>query len=465
MKKQFFLFMMVLLPMAVSADDSGTCGENVTWTWVESTHTLTISGSGDIENYGYFPADDVGYSYDTPWSNYNVMIQAIIINPGVTRIGAAAFSKCTNLTNVTFPSSVKHISACAFSGCSSLNSINLPNGLESIEFSAFSGCNSLSSITIPSSVTYIGVTKYYNAFSGCDGLVSIVVESGNTEYDSRNNCNAIIEKSTNTLIVGCKNTIIPNMVTSIGVCAFEGRASLTSLTIPNGMVSIGRNAFLDCIGLSSITIPNTVTLIDEYAFNSCTGLTSVTIEGDKFSIGAFAFMGCSMLTDMYFTGLVDDAFTITPHSTWLDPYYSNVTAHVPAAFLAAYPNVFFEYGNSNFGFKDLKTLEGSSIPKCEKPVISFASGKLSFTCATPDVEFHWTITSANGENDSGSGISSDVSPSFKVSVYAAKTGCVNSDIETRVLDCNTGGLKGDVDGDGKVNAADHVKLSDIIMGK
>ena len=125
--------------------------------------------------------------------------------------------------------------------------------------------------------------------------------------------------------------------------------------------------------------------------------------------------------------------------------------------------MFFANGNSNFGFKALKTLEGSSIPKCEKPVISFANGKLSFTCATPDVEFHWTITSANGEN--GSGISSDVSPSFKVSVYAAKTGCVNSDIETRVLDCNTGGLKGDVDGNGTVNAADHVKLSDIIMGK
>ncbi len=143
--------------------------------------------------------------------------------------------------------------------------------------------------------------------------------------------------------------------------------------------------------------------------------------------------------------------------------YSNITVHVPSAFQNSYPNYFFENGNSNYGFKDLKTLDGSSIPKCEKPMISFTNGKLSFTCATPNVEFHWTITSANGDN--GSGVSSEVSPSFKVSVYAAKSGCVNSDIETRVLDCNTGGLKDDVDGDGKVNAADHVKLSDIIMGK
>ncbi len=470
MKQQILLFLMALLPMVASADDSGNCSgdinNNVTWTYVESTQTLTISGSGEMGWYGSFPDDDIPHYYDTPWTKYNDKIQKVIIESGVTSVGGAAFRNCTNLTTVSLPSSVRVIFTSAFEGCSSLNSINLPEGLESIWWSVFNGCNSLSSITIPSSVTSIAVTEYTNAFAGCGGLTSITVESGNPNYDSRNNCNAIIDKESNTLIAGCKNTIIPNDVKTIGIGAFSGRTNLTSITIPSGVTSINKSAFSGCSSLSTITIPNTVTLIDEYAFNECTSLKSVTIEGDIFQIAALAFAwNCSSLTDVYFTGLVNNTFTIGSQTYWADdsPGFSNVTAHVPAAFLATYPNVFFANGNSNFGFKDLKTLEGSSIPKCEKPVISFANGKLSFTCATPDVEFHWTITSANGDN--GSGVSSEVSPSFKVSVYAAKSGCVNSDIETRVLDCNTGGLKGDVDGDGKVNAADHVKLSDIIMGK
>lgn len=470
MKQQILLFLMALLPMVASADDSGNCSgdinNNVTWTYVESTQTLTISGSGEMGWYGSFPDDDIPHYYDTPWTKCNDKIQKVIIESGVTSVGGAAFRNCTNLTTVSLPSSVRVIFTSAFEGCSSLNSINLPEGLESIWWSVFNGCNSLSSITIPSSVTSIAVTEYTNAFAGCGGLTSITVKSGNPKYDSRNNCNAIIDKESNTLIAGCKNTIIPNDVTTIGISAFSGRTNLTSMTIPSGVTSINKSAFSGCSSLSTITIPNTVTLIDEYAFNECTSLKSVTIEGDIFQIAALAFAwNCSSLTDVYFTGLVNNTFTIGSQTYWADdsPGFSNVTAHVPAAFLAEYPYVFFANGNSNFGFKDLKTLEGSSIPKCEKPVISFANGKLSFTCATPDVEFHWTITSANGEN--GSGISSDVSPSFKVSVYAAKTGCVNSDMETRVLDCNTGGLKGDVDGNGTVNAADHVKLSDIIMGK
>lgn len=470
MRQQFILFMMTLLPMVASADDSGNCSgdidNNVTWTYVESTQTLTISGSGSMGEYGFFPDEDVYNFSDTPWSQYNDKIQKVIIKSGVTSIGGGAFRDCINLTTVTLPSSLSSIRPCAFYGCSSLSSIILPNGLLSIWYSAFYGCNSLSSITIPSSVTYIEVTKYYNAFAGCSGLTSITVESGNQNYDSRNNCNAIIDKESNTLIAGCKNTIIPNDVTTIGIGAFSGRTNLTSMTIPNGVTTIGRGAFQSCASLSSITIPKTVTLIDVNAFNECTGLESVTIEGDVFQIADFAFFQNSKLKDMYFTGLIGNTFSIGSQTYWADdsPGFGNVTAYVPAAFLAAYPDAFFEYGYSKYGFKDLKTLDGSSgIPKCEKPVITFANGKLSFTCATPDVEFHWTITSVNGID--GTGVGSDVSPSFKVSVCATKAGYVTSDMETRVLDCNTGGLKGDLDGDGKVNAADHVKLSDIIMGK
>ena len=463
MKKIFYLFLLALLPLTASADESGTCGTNVIWSWVESTKTLTISGTGSMERYGYFPWDDVWSFYDAPWDNFKEKIQTVVIKQGVNNIGGGAFHDCINLTSVTVPSSVTTFAPLAFYGCSSLSSINIPNGVESIEYNAFQGCNSLSSITIPSSVTYIELSdKYFNAFAYCGGLTSIIVESGNPNYDSRNDCNAIIETSTNTLIAGCKNTIIPNTVSSIAHHAFSGRINMTSMTIPNSVTSIGDNAFGGCTNLLTFTIPNTVTELGDFIFSDCTSLTTVTIEGDKFNLESNAFSSCSNLTDIYFTGLVDCTFSISRPYGYGDNFYSNATAHVPAAFLAKYPNVFFEYGNSNFGFKDLKTLEGSSIPKCEKPVISFVSGKLSFTSATPGAEFHWTITSANGEN--GSGVSSEVNTSFTVSVYAAKTGCVNSDMETRQFDCNTGALKGDVDGNGVVNVADHVKLSDIIFG-
>ena len=104
------------------------------------------------------------------------------------------------------------------------------------------------------------------------------MESGNPKYDSRNNCNAIIETETNTLIVGCKNTIIPNTVTEIGDEAFYECSSLTSIIIPNLVKSIGSEAFWGCSSLKSITIPNSVTKIGDYAFCDCVGLTSVISE-------------------------------------------------------------------------------------------------------------------------------------------------------------------------------------------
>ena len=116
----------------------------------------------------------------------------------------------------------------AFFDCPGLTSVTISNSVTSIGDGAFLGCSNLTSVTIPNSVTSIG----NGAFNSCRGLISIMVESGNEKYDSRNNCNAIIETSSNTLIRGCKNTIIPNSVTSIGSSAFEGRSGLTSVTIP-----------------------------------------------------------------------------------------------------------------------------------------------------------------------------------------------------------------------------------------
>lgn len=179
--------------------------------------------------------------------------------------------------NTTIPSSVTSIGNSAFSNCSGLTSIIIPSSVMSIGSYAFQKCNNLTSITIPSSVTIIN----NNAFEGCSGLTSIVVNSNNSVYDSRNNCNAIIERSSNTLIVGCKNTTIPSTVTSIGSHAFDYCSGLTSIAIPSNVTSIGSYAFASCSGLTSVTIPLSVTSIGNYAFAYCHHLGTVTVAWNE----------------------------------------------------------------------------------------------------------------------------------------------------------------------------------------
>ena len=139
MRKQILLFILTLLPMLASADKSGTCGENLTWTYEEATKTLTISGSGKMNDYAY------NYN-STPWSYFP--IQTAVIVSGVTSIGNGAFQNCSGLTSITIPNSVASIGSYAFSRCSGLTSITIPNSVTSIGDYAFDGCN-LQSIIVP----------------------------------------------------------------------------------------------------------------------------------------------------------------------------------------------------------------------------------------------------------------------------------------------------------------------------
>ena len=232
--------------IAASAASSGNCGDsgsNVTWL-LDDNGTLTISGSGKIEDY----RSDI----DQPWYSNRSDITSVVIEPGVTSIGSLAFYKCSNLTSITIPSGLTSIGEMAFFNCSALTSVTIPNGVISIGNFAFGSCTGLKSITIPSSVTSIE----NNIFQDCTGLTNITVDSSNPSFCSESG--VLFNKDKTTLI-------------------YCPRRKTGSYTIPDGVTAIGDYAFYYCSGLTSVTIPNSVTSIVNLAFWDCDSLTIVYI--------------------------------------------------------------------------------------------------------------------------------------------------------------------------------------------
>ena len=368
----------------------------------------------------------------------NIVIPSYVSYNGtvytVTSIGNSAFADCTWLGSVTLPSTIENIQYYAFqnsnlssivipqsvkqiyypfAGCNNLSSIVveegnttydsrnncnaiietaknsliagcrttvIPEGVETISVRAFQNLTGLKSLYIPSSVKNI-----YSAFDGCTSLESIEVDKGNETFDSRNNCNAIINTSKNELVLGCKSTVIPNDVVSIGYNAFT-RSGVTSLVIPASLTEIKEYTFDGC-NITSIVveegnpvfdsrdncnaiiktetntlfwggpntvIPTSVTTIGSYSFRGCTGLTSINIPANVTTIEYCAFEGsglktltipatvtgvgfalcnqCANLTDIYLY-----AETVPEeHILEEDMYAENITLHVPASALEQY---------------------------------------------------------------------------------------------------------------------------------
>ena len=310
--------------------------------WMSGTCALALNNCVmTVDGFTMADTDPVSRG----WQNSIGNITSVVIEDGVTSIGEYAFSGCGNLETITIPASVTSIGdgafyrcgslatitvdannqvfdsregcnaiirkadntlilgckntstipdgvtsigASAFFGCSGLTAISIPDGVQSIGDDAFSGCANLESVHIGSGVSSIAES----AFSGCGNLASITVDEDNQAYDSPEGSNAIIRKGDNTLILGCKTTVIPASVTSIGDQAFYGCGGLTTVSIPDGVQSIGISAFYSCNGLSMVTIGSGVTSIGDGAFASCDALESVTIYATSVpTLGSDVFWG------------------------------------------------------------------------------------------------------------------------------------------------------------------------------
>lgn len=241
------------------------------------------------------------------------LVEEVTIENGVEYIGSNAFSYCSFLKKITLPNSIKNLESLTFAFCVRLEEITIPSNVTELSGSIFLGCESLKEIHFPTSVTTIVgevfkgcksleriniscfVEKIVgNPFLDCPNLTSIVVDEANLNYDSRNNCNAIIETKTNKMILGCKTTIIPEDVTCIGEYAFSG-AQVEEIAIPPSVVEIEKAAFFKCKSLRKITLPEAITKISDETFASCSNLVEINIPQNVTTIGNSCFYYCESL--------------------------------------------------------------------------------------------------------------------------------------------------------------------------
>ncbi len=289
---------------AMNVVASGSYGENLTWT-LDGEGKLCISGTGLMRDTNQYGTSTI------PWYEYREGITSVVIENGVTSVGAYAFYNCTAMESVRIPESVQSIGEASFCFCSSLTGVTLPDGITAIGREAFIMCSSLTSIVIPSGVTSLD----YRAFNGCSSLTSIVIPLGVTTlgFEVFGGCssltNVTIPDSVTYIDWGAfsecsslKNMTIPDSVTYIADRVFEMCSSLTSVTIPDSVTSIGYSVFDRCSALESLAFPRGITVINYGMCSGCGSLTSVTIPSSVTSIEMNAFYNCVALRNVYFDG-------------------------------------------------------------------------------------------------------------------------------------------------------------------
>ena len=493
MKKIFTTVIALLLPMLASAfhyspdykDDNGFFYQlnpddhtaMITYEW-SIDHldewTFSKSYSGDIVIPSSFVNRDDGFTYTVTGIDDHAFYQctsltSVTIPSTVTSINYEAFSGCDGLTSVTIPSNVKIIDRSAFYGCTKLTTLTIaPGSVVEISGYAFYGCTKLSTLNIPSSVTKIdeGVfneTGWYN--SQPNGLVY----AGNVAY-----------KYKGTMPDGT-NIIIKSGTVGISTDAFNECSGLSSITIPNGMKFIGSGAFQGCTSLGSVDIPVGVTSIETGTFVGCSSLTSVTIPDGMISIGDAAFSGCALtsitipqsVTRIYshafecgnllsVTSYITAPFNTSQGSgdiTKLDKIFSentyrNGTLYVPKDTKELY---------SRFdGWRDFLKIEEMAIQTCYLTIKDSYNGTVDLKVKLGD-KYTLRISPENGRTVKNVYYNDDDVTKQLDANNCFTTPAISANSTLRVV--YKGDKRGDLNGDDKVDVADHVELSKIIMSQ
>lgn len=464
MKKniQFFLLLLaLLLPVTATAHDFEVDGVYYNINGTEAT--VTFKGTHYDQYYEY--SGDViipvtvtygGTTYfvtsigDWAFSDC-IFLTSVTIPNSVTSIGGFAFYSCMGLTQINIPNSVTTIEGCAFYGCTGLTSIDIPNSVKYIGVLAFSDCYNLLSVTIGNSVNYIGGGAF-----GCQGwfgdyifgdycsLTNIVVADGNSTYDSRNSCNAIIETASNTLVVGGINTTIPNTVTSIGSYAFEGCCP-REMYIPNSVVSIGDYAFYNCNGPNRITIPNSVTYIGNEAFGHNEYFNwgwdpevySYIIEPSQVTFGDDVFQWWEFSPPLHVPYGSTQAYQAD--SRWSD-YFGYIVE------MELVPIESIQLNVTTAGLNEGATLQLSAMVQPEEGT----SKKMNWASSNPSIA---TVDNNGLVTTHGVGTATITAMTTDGSNLSA----------TCVVTLLPVGFKGDVNDDGRINISDVSDLIDILL--
>lgn len=257
---------------------SGTCGTEVTWTY--SDGTLIISGEGEMATYTA--------KNGAPWKELGV--QAVVIEPGVSSVGAHAFDGCSGLTSVILPEGLTSVKASAFSGCTCLESITLPDSVTEVGNSAFGGCTTLSQITLSESLESIG--DY--AFSSCTSLSSIYIPDSVTVIKGHAFAGS-----------GLESIRMSDNIDTMGTYVFENCVQLAEITWPASMRRVPLYSF-SCSSVSTIILQEGVNIIEEGAFHSCAQLTEIHLPLSLTRVIRNAFLECTHLTDIYYAGTEDE---------------------------------------------------------------------------------------------------------------------------------------------------------------
>jgi len=436
---------------------------------------VKLSLSGDVGNYAFYGCSlletaELGQNVTSIGGfafNSCSQLKSIVIPDAVTSIGSYAFSGCSSMTSAKIGNGVETIDEYTFSGCSSLTEINIGSKVNTINQYAFSGCSALPSITIPQAVTTIGNNVFYN----CTSLAKVTIADSESTLTLGSNGSNPIFASCLLDYVYIGRDISYETSSYSGYSPFYRNTSLRAVKITDKETEISENEFYGCTNLQQMEIGDGVTTIGKWAFSGCSSLKYFAFGSQMATIGQDAFSDCTAIEEIISkaqTPPVCGTQALEDINIWECKLY------VPDGCMAVYGDadqwkdfLFKEEGEGTLphGGDDPDDPDNpDGHKKCETPTITVDGSSVKFDCKTSGVIFHYTVKSSDSKSDiTNSGI--EMKNNYTVSVYASKEGYTDSEVAKKSFQVAGAGKKGDVNGDNKVDVADHVELSKIILEK